>query len=704
HKIVDEKKDTELNEQSRLNKGVPYDLSWHTCEMLDVQLVSEGEAGLVPNAARPEGQRPALEATARLDRDAAPPAAQTEGWQLWNSDFLIPDFESDQGDRCEPLRPIAIKGVCNGWHSGKVVVGSPKPIEGLKAVCGDLKQGSATVPASVVRVRYGYNWGGTVARYGESTRGSAGLIDALLEEPLETFSGERYGTVVPIWLTVKVPADAKPGTYTGELTVTAAGEQPRKVPVSLEVADWTMPEPADRRTWVELMQSPDTLAAEYELPLWSDKHWEMIGQSLRLIGEAGNRMVYVPLICHTNSGNEQSMVRFVKKSDGSWGYDFSIMDKYLDLVQQKMGRPAMVVFTAWEVYLRPPEKEIVVNEDDSSYVRMEKSWAAARWDLRGKGPAVTAVNPDNGELEMVHLPRYEAPESKAIWQPLFDELHKRMAARGIEDTMRLGMASDTWPSKEETEMLQEVSGGLSWVMHTHGGNRVGRKMHDIGEISYIAYVWNVEYAPDPSEGHVYGWKQPELMTQFRRFTALNNMSPSALMHFEELNITGHQRGLGRIGADFWAAFKDKRGRRSGHVWSRYLQSLWHSLNLSSHMLVPGPKGPVASTRLEYLREGIQQSEARVAIERVLTDEALKAKLGDAMAKQCQEVLDERLREVWRSGSEMNLTGRDYASSKLNGDSYGGIAGHCWFAGSGWQDRTQKFYDLAGEVVRKAGVN
>ena len=31
---------------------------------------------------------------------------------------------------------------------------------------------------------------------------------------------------------------------------------------------------------------------------------------------------------------------------------------------------------------------------------------------------------------------------------------------------------------------------------------------------------------------------------------------------------------------------------------------------------------------------------------------------------------------------------------------GGAAGHYWYASSGWQDRTQRLYELAGEVTRK----
>ncbi len=43
----------------------------------------------------------------------------------------------------------------------------------------------------------------------------------------------------------------------------------------------------------------------------------------------------------------------------------------------------------------------------------------------------------------------------------------------------------------------------------------------------------------------------------------------------------------------------------------------------------GPTGPVASTRYEQMREGVQQCEARIAIATALTDEKLKAKVGPA---------------------------------------------------------------------------
>ena len=148
-------------------------------------------------------------------------------------------------------------------------------------------------------------------------------------------------------------------------------------------------------------------------------------------------------------------------------------------------------------------------------------------------------------------------------------------------------------------------------------------------------------------------------------------------------------------------YKDNRGTRHEWVWGRYPQSFWHSCNLMNYMLLPGPTGAVASSRYEAMREGIQECEARIAIEQALTDESLKAKVGPDLAGRCQQLLDDRVWQELKAFSDLQLTGRTYASSANNWYyGCGGVAGHYWYAGSGWRDRTQKLYDLAGEVVRK----
>jgi len=678
-----EEKATDKNKKEIKARGTAFNLTWSTCQVRLVKLIAVGTEGVLPNAGRPKG------------------------WQAWNSDFLAADFDSDHGDRCEPVRPVAIKGVRNGWFSGKLAVGSTGLIEGLRVTVTDLKQGDSTIPASAVRIRYGASWPGGPGDGSYTTPYWSYQTDALLESPPEANAPGRFGVTVPIWLTLRVPTDAKTGTYVGQLTVSAKGEQTIEVPVTLEVADWTLPDQDDWRTWIELIQSPDTLALEYNVPLWSDRHWELIAQSMRYIGEMGARTVYVPLICHTNFGNDESMVRWIRKDANQYEWDFSIMDKYLDLAQKHMGKLKIVCFGAWEVYLNAPKEAATVTEADKKdpYMYSHKAAVATRWELREKGPAVTVLDRATRKTEMIRLPRYEDPSAKAIWKPLFDELHKRMAKRGLEGSMMLGMLSDIWPTKQEVDVLAEVSGNLPWVNHTHGGSHSGQKVYN-SPIGYVAFVWNNVLPKEPDKGRTYGWKRPDLTTEYLRFNALNIQSLSGILHAAELNITGQQRGLGRVGADFWPAIKDKKGARRGYAVDRYPQSFWHSLNLSSHMLVPGPRGPVALARYEVLREGLQECEARIAIERVLTDDALKAKLPPDLARRAQEVLDQRLRYLWRAGSPLRLTGQAYLYATCpitSGEAYGRAdAGHYWFLSSGWQDRTQAFYALAGEVERRAG--
>ena len=693
HKILDEKKNRAADKRELAMRNCPYELAWNTCEVRRVQLTAAGAAGLVPNASRPKDL------------------------QAWNSDLLTADYSSDFGDRCEAPQPVELRGPGNGYLSGKIVIGSPKAIEGLKVTWSDLKQGAAVIPAAHLRARYAVPFGRTASN-GDDHANNAVELDCLLETPLDSFPATTAGkgAVVPIWLTLKAPKNAKPGVYSGQVNVEAEGQQALTVPVRVQLADFSVPDTQDYRTWIELVQSPDTLAVEYKVPLWSEKHWAMIADSMRYMGEIGSRVVHVPLIAETNSGNEQSMVRFIKTADGTYDYDFSIMDKYLDSAEKCMGRPKITAFIAWEIYLNAPKQEVKFTGKEgvpNHEFEREGAWQAARWQLRGKGPAVTALDPKTGRLSTIHLPRFEDPAAKAIWKPLFDQLHERMAKRGLEKTMVLGMASDQWPNKEEMTVLEQASGNLPWISHTHGGGHVGMKLNGLATVAYMAYVWNVQYpqalpinadAPKGSDtGRMYGWKRPELYAEFRRFTALNEWPLSTILLFSELQITGSQRGLGRVGADFWPVYKDQQGRRRAWIWDRYPQSLWHSCNLMSHMLVPGPAGPVASTRYELMREGIQECEARIAIESVLTDEAKKARLPAELAQRSQQLLDDRVWQELKAFGDMQLTGRSYATAK---DTWyygcGGTAGHYWYAGSGWRDNAQKLYALAGEVERELG--
>ena len=80
------------------------------------------------------------------------------------------------------------------------------------------------------------------------------------------------------------------------MRITAEGmAAPVDLPVRLTVADWRGPDPADFATWIELIQSPDTLVLEYGLAPWSDDHLARIARSLDYARALGSRTLYAPL-------------------------------------------------------------------------------------------------------------------------------------------------------------------------------------------------------------------------------------------------------------------------------------------------------------------------------------------------------------------------------------------------------------------------
>ncbi|MGB2819799.1 MAG: hypothetical protein WBF17_02365, partial [Phycisphaerae bacterium] len=163
--------------------------AWVPNGLLAVRLSATG-AGAVPNVSRPDGV------------------------QVWNHDLNDRVHVQDYGDSSEALRPIRIEAARNGAFSGMVVIGSRRPLRGLKALAGDQQYagGGNVIPASCVQVRFGHPDG----RADQRPDWFDGLLDT---PPAEVPAREAAGAVLPVWVTVNVPRDAAAGDYCGPLAL-----------------------------------------------------------------------------------------------------------------------------------------------------------------------------------------------------------------------------------------------------------------------------------------------------------------------------------------------------------------------------------------------------------------------------------------------------------------------------------------------------
>ncbi|MBN2583109.1 MAG: hypothetical protein JXL80_08575, partial [Planctomycetes bacterium] len=174
-----------------------------------------------------------------------------------------------------PVGSVAIVAARNGSFSGRVLVSSAETIKGLRGSVSTLKTDDGTALADrCTQVRYAVAFDDSWRRY------RPGGLDVILESAPESVSPRDKGpALAAVWLTVTPAKDAKAGLYKGEMTVEAAGLPATKVPVEVTVTDWTVPAAHDWRTWVGMIQSPDSLSMEYEVPMWSEEHWKLIARS-----------------------------------------------------------------------------------------------------------------------------------------------------------------------------------------------------------------------------------------------------------------------------------------------------------------------------------------------------------------------------------------------------------------------------------------
>ncbi len=596
---------------------------------------------------------------------------------VWNQSILRRVFLNDYPPRFEALRPVRMAGTRNGTFIGQLVAGSDKPIKGLTVKVSDLS-GPGRISASAVRVHYGMPDGVPQRRRAPATF-------CTMEEfpPAEVPVFKGGGAIQPIYVRIQVPRDAKPGDYKATIRISADGLEPVETPLELRVYDYALPDAKDFTVRTDATQSPESLAMSYNVPMWSEKHWKLIERSFSLMAPLATKTIWITCIRRTHFGNEHAMVRWTRGKDGSLDPDFSIVEKYLDTAIKHLGKVPGVILYAWE----PP----------SSEGHMTSNWGMRTHD---RDLLITTVSRRTGRLRKSKGPGWGSPESRKFWKKLVVGMRAVLAKRGMADSMMFGLLGDHRATKAAMDDMCGEDKSIKWAVHSH--HYCGKwKGYDIGMCAAATYC---KCSPrDPEKGRGYGWKQPFWMLRIPRPSLTMNDPLGDFHNWTELYINAMRlphlsdpkgvQGIGRLGADFFNVLKGSsrswRSKWGSAILGRYPESNWGQLNMqrtAKHLLGRGRDGAVPSAISEALRTNIQECEARIFIEKVLHDEAKKAKLGDGLAKRCRDLLDERIRFCNRSTGHMG------------GGT--GAPGWTWFVGSGWEKRTAELYRLAAEVAKK----
>lgn len=615
-----------------------------------------------------------------------PNVGPAETIELWTSQPLETVEAWDYAHPAERNWPIRLVGSRNGVFSGKVVLSSKNSILDLKAeISGLTRVGAAgSGPAILAEVRWaepatpGVSW--------RNPQHYSNRFDRLLAEmPAEVAPSKvslGYGVkfqpalaaVAPIWVTVRVPANALPGDYRGTLNIRARGTTPATfaVPIELKVHDWKIPDPKDFAVHHNLYQSPDTVAQYYHVPLWSDKHFELMGKSLDVLNQVGNKLCVIYLVAMSSAlNNSESMVRWIKRPDGSYDHDFTLLEKYLDLYAAKAGKPGILQINIWE----------------NNYSGGERQGYKPPVPL-----GVSVLDPASGKIESMPQPPYGTPENEAFWKPVMAELHNRLEKRGWLDVAAVVNASYCWnPSKEVVTVYKNLWPDGKWMNATHSNPQSYPAKVGSMPVLYSEWVWGSGYPLyDPDWGNrqqrpfyprpwILGNQRIELSNP-RAGTcivdAIRDTSPLAICRtLSEAALQGNLRGVGRVGGDFWPLPAGKEGRFQPLCTDYGGCSMpTNTLSLTS----PGPDGAIFNERLEMFREGVQVAEAIIFVQKALE----AGKLDGDLAGRAAALLDQRARYYLRARFPHATCLLSYESSH-------------------WQQRDDDLFALAAEVAKAA---
>lgn len=626
-------------------------------------------AAAMPHEAMGDRQRPAWATLGLQDiRLQASPAgavisnvAMPDDVQVWTTP-TITDLEefpyADPADLADGIAPIRMIAARNTVVSGQAVVSAPEPVQGLRGRLGDFtgEQGRLDLPDDAVRIRY-------PARTIEGMDYEMRRPDVLVDKP----TGQE--PVQPVWVTVRVPVDAPAGTYRATLTIEADGlSGPAEVPVELVVHGWNCPDPTAWRSMLAMVQSPHTVAWHYGVEMWSDRHMELLRPSLEMMRKLGNNLVYVNVI-HPNFFSSEHGVIVFRDRGGRLEPDFTYFDRFMDAYARHVGEPRRITLVVWEP------------------------------DLRSDPELTVSVLSADGTLEHRRVPMYGEDGSEAIWRPVMQGVRERVNRRGWDErAIQIGVAGDGVPTQQTIDFFEEIAPFSRWHRYTHVTGL--RRPEDDGRVIMAGKSVGLVEAPYNAgwrrgnragglrhglqHGWVEDWYEPLLLFAGRAIL-YDNSPPVSFRLMANSQVFNRSRGLTRQGIDKWPVVNphhpDRGARRmvqGAGGWGRLYR------NKVRAVAAPGPDGALPTVRFEMLRQGFQDTEARIYLERILVDEEKLALMDTAFE---QEVRDLVRAEVLY---------RDL-------DSYPPFV---WTAGKDWQWRLDRLYTLAAEAQRKlrdAGV-
>ena len=225
--------------------------------------------------------------------------------------------------------------------SAQLVVWTPEALDNLSFIVSDLTSGKETISKDNVRtgfVRYvmtdELNKDG---KGGCGYRKSSDYDSTLVADPIDHIASTL---TVPAnatqggWISVRVPQQVKAGKYTGTVTVKDGDKVLSELKLAVNVKNRTLPASTEWAFHLDLWQNPYAEARYYNVEPFSKEHFDRMRPDMQNYVDAGGKVITASIMHKPCNGQTydpfESMVTWLKKADGTWYFDYTVFDKWVE--------------------------------------------------------------------------------------------------------------------------------------------------------------------------------------------------------------------------------------------------------------------------------------------------------------------------------------------------------------------------------------
>lgn len=274
-----------------------------------------------------------------------PKPVQQESWNSLKPgvyvSFASADIRYDKRN-APAISPLQTQWQTKAWKGEKVhtqfLVWSTRNLEQLSFEWSKLDDGKGhKIPVENISANFvRYIMADGLNNEGGGCGIQAGHDSSLVEDVIDPVKSlpVSKNTTRPVWLSIKVPANAVEGIYKGYVKVNEGkNKYPALLYYTIKVLNHTLPEPEYWKFHLDLWQNPYSVSRVYGVKAWSKQHFDVMRPYMKMLANAGQKSITTTLI--HDPWNSQtydiygSMVKWTKNKNGSWSYDYTVFDKWV---------------------------------------------------------------------------------------------------------------------------------------------------------------------------------------------------------------------------------------------------------------------------------------------------------------------------------------------------------------------------------------